>query len=233
MATKVTKAGVDKAVKFWLQFLKDLNVGEKNISLYKEVFKKMTLEEIDIVCNRIESGEFLFPVYVKNMDKEVKGSFERVIQIAEEYGIPLFERLILTDGVTGTEYMTPEESLVLLMPSRRQVHHLLKKISAPENEKTIDHLSGQVTGDSKGAAITQPEFNALKDKGYEDALIELIKLRGGDTEAFKAMAEQLEGTGKVSMAPILEMGTTTRSVETFHNILLGMHLDNNADLNGN
>lgn len=228
MATTVTAAGVKKATAFWLKFLKDLNVGENNIALYKETFDGMNLDEFQILVDRIKTGKFLMPVFVKNMDNKVKGTFERVIQVCEKYNIPLFERLVLTDPVTGLEFLTPEESLILYMPSRRQIHHLLKKISLPEHDKIIDHMTGAVTGDSKGASMTQPEFNALDGKGYQASLVELAKIRGGDPEAFKVLTDMLENNGSASISPILDMGTETVSVKNFNRLLLGMHLDNNA-----
>lgn len=225
---KVTKEGVAKATKFWLQLLKDMKVGKNNIELYEEVFGSMSLKDFDALCNRIDTGTFLLPVFVKNMDDKIKGTFESVINICEAYDIPLFERLIVIDPITGMEIMTPEESLILYLPSRRQIHHLLKKISLPENDKTIDHLTGQVTGDSKGASITHPEFNALDGKGYQAALVELSKVRGGDPEAFKEFVDSLENTGGSAITPILDMGTEKTSLKTLRHLLLGMHLDNNA-----
>lgn len=228
MQMTVTKEGIEKANKMWLDLLASMKVGKRNIELYKQTFDKMSLEDFNILVDRIEKGNFLFPVIVENMEENVKTGFDHVIEICKKHNIPIFERLYLTDPVTGMEFLTPEKALVLLMPSRRQIHHLSKKISLPENDKVVDSLSGQVTGPSKGASITFPEFNALLGKGYEAAIAELIKLRGGDEEAFKAMVEQLEGTGGMAIQPILDMGTETASVRTLRALLLGMHLDNDA-----
>lgn len=228
MALTVTKAGVAKANAMWLKLLADMDIGQRNIDLYKETFKAMTLEDYEILVTRLEQGNFYFPVFVENMDSKVKAGFDKVIEICKKYDIPLFERLVLTDPITGMEFLTTEKALVLLMPSRRQIHHLSKKISLPENDKIVDNLTGQVTGASKGASITFPEFNALLGKGYEAPLAEFIKLRGGDPEAFKAMVSQLEGTGGMAVQPILDMGTETVSVKTLRHLLLGLHLANNA-----
>lgn len=164
--------------------------------------------------------------YAPNLGK-TKISLKRNLEIAKAIGHKFFERLWITDAQTGVTYLTPNEFMVVDLPIRRQAQLLIKKASIPTDHKSIDELSGQVTGESKGSKLSFPELQAQVSQGLDQTVIEEIKIRGGDERAYQEFERQMIEKGTVSQAEILSLGTTVKSTETLSILLKGMHLDNN------
>lgn len=164
--------------------------------------------------------------YAPNLST-TKISIERNLALAKEIGHKFFERLWITDAQTGVEYLTPNTYIVVDLPIRRQAQLLIKKASIPTDHKSIDELSGQVTGDSKGSKLSFPELQAQVSQGLDHTVVEEIKIRGGDEKAYQEFERQMIERGSVSQAEILALGTKVKSTETLSILLKGMHLDNN------
>jgi hypothetical protein len=214
-----------EAEKLLLSLIEEIEGGTVNSSLYKTLFEGMSDTEFDSFVSQVEAKEVHISIIVPNTSKIVL-DVERSMKVGEKLGVKFFQRLILTDPLTGVETKTPMEYLVMHMPVRRQSQHLIKKQSIPKSSKVIDHLSGQVTGDSKGGKISLPELLVMESKDLTDNLLELIKVRGGDDKAYKGMLEQIEATGSFSIAPLLELNSKPTSTETLMAYLLAGHLSN-------
>jgi hypothetical protein len=109
---------------------------------------------------------------------------------------------------------------------RRQAQLLVKKISIPEDNKSVDDFTGQPTGKSKGSKISYPETQILAALNLDNNLTELLKFRGGDVKGFDAMNNSISKTGGVSLASIEKLGTRVKSTETLHTLLTCMHIGN-------
>jgi hypothetical protein len=164
-------------------------------------------------------------VYRKRFIDEVLNRLDvdKVMAVGESIGVTWFQPLVLTDHVTGQVYETPVKYLVLDTPVRRQIQHLISKISTGEGH-AVDHLGGQATGDAKASSVSLPELTQLDGRGFQASPIEFIKVRGGDEAAYKAMEQAVAQTGGFSLGPIMEMGTKPKAVQTLRSLLLGMHL---------
>lgn len=206
--------------------LKKLAPKNISISMIEEQLTSMSDKEFHQLMLDARDGKWVIPIYAENMtDQEINK--DRALDVAESLGLELRQNLILKDPVTGEEFTTPKKHLVLLLPVRRQVQHLDKKKSLPDNSNKIDHLSGQATGESKGASISMPELVVLEAKGFNDSLIEMIKVRGGDDIAYRNMNKIINETGGYSLGPILELGSNVKANETLGAIYFAMHLENN------
>lgn len=199
--------------------------GSENAKLYEERLSKLTDEEFEDYMRKLESGEEILSLIAPNLSKN-KISLERNLKVAEKLGVKLFERLWLTDPVTGREYLTPVEYLIVDLPMRRQQQLLIKKIAIPEDNRHIDEMTGQPTGPSKGASLSFPELQVLSAQGMDRSIEELIKFRGGDIKAFLAMNRQIIETGGVSQDAIKRTPTKVKSTETLSTLLKAAHLDN-------
>lgn len=207
----------------FLGYLQALPLAPRNIDLYTEKFKSMSDDDFHAMVVSIMDGNFVLPAFSYNMEG-TKADTETIMRIGEELGVKFFQRLTLTDPVTREAIITPEEYLVLNLQVRRQIQHLVKKRSTPSSTRVIDHLTGQVTGDSKGASMSLPELTALNAKGHEAGIIELIKPRGGDAKAYANLMQQIRDTGGYSLAPIMELGSRPKVIETTNSFFAGMML---------
>ena len=211
------------ATQFILKHVEALFPGSKNKAIYQARFEKMSDRQFDEFMQRLKSGEEVLSLIAPNLF-EKKLTIENNFKVAKEIGHEFFQRLRLTDHITGKTYITPLKYLVIDLPLRRQQQMLVKKISIPEDNRHIDELSGQPTGPSKGARISFPELQILFAQNMDKSLTELIKLRGGDEKAFRAMNNAVIETGGVSIDRIVAAGTKVKSTQTLATLLRAMHL---------
>lgn len=210
----------------WFKFLKALGADPRNEELYKVTFGRMSDDDFVGMVQAIAAGDLVLPVLSFNMEGK-KLSVEQVMKVGESIGVKWFNRLELTDAVTRESNLTPVTYLVLELQVRRQIQHLVKKRSVASSNRVVDTLSGQVTGDSKAAGISLPELTALNAKGNSNGIVELIKVRGGDKEAYRNMLDQLRDTGSFSLEPILQAGTRPKVLTTTNSLLHGMMIESN------
>lgn len=223
--------GNRKAAEAWfLTFIKELEaiIGTSNNSkLYAEFLGAMSDKSFDKMMHSIRAGDLTLPFFSENMGDGTVPS-RKVRDYAEKkLGVEWFQRLTITDAVTGDTHITPVSYLVMDLPVRRLAQHIFKKISLPESTKIVDHLSGQATGASKGSTVSFPELGVLNDRGLHNTITELVKARGGDEIAFNAMMEQVENNGGFSVKAIEELGSQPKAVETLQLLLLACHIDSN------
>lgn len=210
-----------------LAFMDAIVPGGSNRKLYLEKFKNMSDEEFDQYIERLRSEKEYLSVTRSNLDKSAKITIRRNLAIAKSIGHEFFQRLWLTDPQTGRVYLTPLKYLVVHLPFRRQVQILVKKISIPKDNRHIDEMSGQATGDSKGAKLSMPELRVLYARGLSETIKELFSYRGGDSKKFNAMNRMIIETGGVKMQGLDGLPTRAKSIDTLSILLKGMHLDNN------
>lgn len=211
---------------FYLDFVKRMAPKSNNYELYKETFARMTNADFERMVVNIRNG-FILPIFYRNMSAN-KADVDAIMAIGEELGIEWFQHLLLTDHLTGEVNKTPYKYLILKLTGRRQIQHLRDKISIPTNDRKIDHLTGQATGESKGASITAPELQVLDDKGLERSVFELAKARGGDKDAYDSLQQQIADTGGFSLSPIESLGSRPQATITLRKLLLAGHLDSSG-----
>lgn len=209
-----------------LKWVEEILPGGGNGALYKELFKGMNDEEFDQWIRKLESGEAHVRIYVPPM-REAAMDTTRNIEVGKRMGVEFYQRLWLTDPVTGECTLTPKKYMVIHLPLRRQQQLRVKKTSVPDDNLHINQLTGQATGVSKGASLSYPEWQIFYAKNLNYTGLELAKLRGGDLEAFAEMNRQIARTGTANMSEILNMNSRPEATITLNIILKGMMLDNN------
>lgn len=215
----------EAATKEILKWVEELLPGGGNKEIYEKALGKMTNAQFDDYMKKLESGEEVLSLTVPNLSKK-RLSVERNLKVAKKLGHNFFQRLWLTDPHSGSTYLTPIPYLVVDLPLRRQAQLLTKKISIPESSDTADVLTGQATGPSKGASLSFPELQTLHAQGLEKTIEELIKFRGGDEEAYRAMNKELIDKGSVSLDSI-QTNSRVKSTETLSTFLKAAHIQNN------
>lgn len=225
------KKGNRKAAeRFILDYIEKLMPGSENTALYREYFASMDDETFHGFMDALAKEETTLSVIAPNFGK-VKLTVENNLKIAEELGHNFFERLWIKPDDNTPAYLTPKQYLVMDLPLRRQAQVLVKKISIPEDNQSVDDLTGQPSGKSEAAKISYPETQVLAALNLDKTLNELLKYRGGDTQGFNAMNDSFAKTGGASQEAIKHLAGGVRSTQTLHTILLAMHLSNTLTQN--
>lgn len=212
-----------EAQNYILKYIDKLLPGSENQKIYTELFANMSDEEFDRFISDLENDKKTLAIVAPNFGKQSL-STERNLAIAKEIGYQFFQRIwIEGDGDTPT-YLTPIPYLVVDLPLRRQAQLLVKKISIPEDNKSVDDFTGQPTGKSKGARVSYPEVQVLAAMGLDNSLVELLKYRGGDVKGFNAMNDSISKRGGVSMKAIERFTSGVESTRILKTFLTAMHL---------
>lgn len=196
-----------------------------NTEMYRQMFDKMNDEQLEQFVEDLKTRKKLLSIIVPNNQK-YSLSVKRNLEIAEKWGHQFYQHIWMNPGGGLPKYLTPKKYLVMMLPFKRQAQHLVKKISIPEDNKTIDDLSGQPTGPSKGSKISYPEIQILTALNLDNCLVEFLKYRGGDIKGFDAMNTSIARTGGVSLDSIKRLGTKVKSTTTLATLLTAMHLEN-------
>jgi hypothetical protein len=216
------RARATEAILSWIdQFVP----GGENKALYEKQLNALTDEAFHHYMEQLRDGTATLSLVVPNLSKN-RLSVERNFKIAEKLNYSLFQRLWLTDPHTGTTYLTPLPYLVVDLPLRRQAQMLSKKTNIPQRTDTVDVLSGQPVGPSKGGSLSFPELQTLYAQGLERTIEELAKFRGGDEDAYRAMNRSLIESGNASLDRLGKQ-SRVKSTETLSAFLKAAHLQNN------
>jgi len=209
-----------------LKYIEKLLPGSKNSELYANMFKEMSDKQFDEFMHGLDDGSTKLSIIAPNFSEQ-KLSIDRNFDIAKELNHNFFERIWMGGDDKGTpSYLSPIPYLVIDIPLRRQAQLLEKKISIPEDNKSVDDLTGQPTGKSKGSKISYPETQILASLDLENTLNELLKFRGGDVQGFDAMNNSISKTGGVNLESIEHLAGGVTSTETLKILLQSAHLDN-------
>lgn len=211
------------AEKVILEYVDKLLPGSANTQIYKDLFASMTDQAFEVWMRRMEEGSSRLALIAPNLD-EPKLTIERNFKVAKELGHQFFERIWIDPGDDRPAHLSPIPYLVVELPLRRQAQLLIKKISIPEDNKSVDDLTGQPTGKSRGSKISYPETQIMAALKLDNCLTEMLKYRGGDVKGFDAMNSSISKTGGVSLEAIGKLGTKVKSTETLHTLLTCMHL---------
>lgn len=215
-----------KTIDFLMQPFEKVFPGHASNKLVRGYMEQLSEEAFEQLMERAEKGDWAIPFYAPNLsDSEINKT--QVLALSDEVGVKINERIVIVDDETGEEQLTPIEYPVVLLPMRRAIQHLEKKRSVAEDNSTVDHLTGQVTGDSKSSSLSVPESLALEGRGFNHALIELLKVRGGDDTALRAMEKSIDETGGASLGPLVALGSKPKVNETLAAYLFAMGYDNN------
>ncbi len=211
---------------FILKHLKEIAPGSQTADFYKARFEKMSDQEFDAFMKRLESGEEFLVLHAPNFAKSGI-TVENNIRVGRKLGHEFFKRIWIGPKQNEPAYLTPVKYIVVDLPVRRASQLLIKKIRIPQHNKTIDTLSGQPTGDSKGAKISYPELQFLASMGLDSSITELIKYRGGDLKGHSAMSAMMNRYGEANLKTLSNYSSGVESTKTLKTFLTGMHLKSN------
>jgi hypothetical protein len=208
-----------------LEWIEKLIPGSGNRDLYANLFASMDDAAFAVWMEKLERQEIRLAVIAPNLATSSL-DIDRNLKLADELGHNFFERILIDNGNDIPPYLSPVRYLVVDLPLRRQAQLLVKKISIPEDTKSVDDFTGQPTGKSKGSKISYPETQIMAALNLDSNLTEMLKYRGGDEKGFDALNTSISKTGGVSLQSIEKLGTQVKSTQTLSIILTCMHLEN-------
>lgn len=212
-----------KFVDYILEQVAKIEPNNPNVGFYKNKFKTMSSSEIEQLAQEIKDGKFNLP-YLRDNLNENEVNIINWIDLAESLGAEVFSQLWETDPTTGEEYLTPHKYLVPILPVRAQAQKLDSKDSIAVDNNTRDLLTGQVTGASKGSALSKPQLDSLLERGLINTAIEATKARGGDIEASRLYNRRIIETGGANLTELEHLGSEATVQTTVRNYFAGMML---------
>lgn len=192
---------------------------------WKTKLENMTDEEFDFFMRCLKEEKEVIMIYTPNM--KIHLQFENIEKASKHIGLELFQHLKIKDSVTGVTFVTTNKCLLLELPIRRMQQTVYEKLSIPIDDKKIDGLTGQVTGDDRACSITYPEIQALKDPGFKSTLDELVVARGGNLNAYAKLKQDLEDMGEGSIDNSVDDGNISRSTVILDVLLNSMGYETN------
>lgn len=199
--------------------------GGPNKAIYENRFKEMSDDEFDVWIQRMERKEIRLSIIAPNQ-MPYKLDLERNLKLGKEWGHEFYQRIYRQDSPDGPVYLTNERYLVMDIQLRPQAQMIEKKMRIPRGNNSIDDLTGQPTGVSKGSKISYPEMQVLAALNLPRSITETMKYRGGDIKGFNAMNAAIDRTGAVSLDAIEHLAGEVESTKTLATILNCMHLQN-------
>lgn len=209
-----------------LKRIEQMHPGGPSTEIYRKMFAKMDDQAFDGFMTTIKQRQGRLVLYAPNMSKNPL-TIENALAVAKDMKHDFYQRIWINpnDGKTPA-FLTNKTYLVLDLPYRRQAQLLDKKMRVPKHNRSIDELTGQAAGDSKGSKLSSPEIQVLAALNLPNMITEQIKIRGGDVKAFDASNNMVDKTGGFSMAAIEHLAGGVESTRTLSTFLSAMHLSN-------
>lgn len=149
--------------------------------------------------------------------------------VADKWKVNMYQRILMADPDTGRSFLSPLKYMILKIGVVRLSQMQETKQSIPEDNMSVDELTGQVTGDSKGSRLSFPELGNMASGGHDCGIVELISTRGGDEAANRQLEYDIETTGVGSLARASAAGEGTTITHNFATFLRVAHIDTTLD----
>ena len=188
------------------------------------MFDKMSDKDFDKYMKFLKEGKTQIHIYTSNFS--VKIDQNTLFELLDKNNIIYEDSIEFQDKTIDRKYTGVKKVIVLDIPVRRVKQYLLGKISIPESDTRIHAFSGQVMKPDKGAKISLIETQILANKNLETSVLELLKIRGGDLDAYYQYKNKIEETGRTSVNEI-DDNSVPKSVIVNQEFLYGAHLDFN------
>lgn len=209
-----------------LAWVNDIDKSGRTGKYLKECFSNMGDDRFEAWIVDLENKKDYLHVIMDNVNS--RGiTVENNQLVAKKRGVNFYQRIWIVDPKTKLRYLSNIPYPCLDCNLKVQIETIENKRSIPTSSNKIDEMTGQVSGDAGAMSMSPPEFQVLYAMGLEDVITESMKYRGGDVKGNNEFNKSLVETGQVSIAALEKTHTTVKSTQTLHNVLVGMHYDNN------
>ncbi len=195
-----------------------------NAKRFTAMLNSMSDAQFDAYMRSLRDKSTQLAFYAPNMKNNI--TIDNLINACHKLDIEICQHVWLRDHSTGRKFLTPNKHLILQIPIRRQEQTIDKKLGLPDNDVTINAMTGQVTQDDRANSITNPEIQMLYARGLMTTLAEIVQVRGGNVNAYAEFKRQLEETGSCDMNSI-DPNFASRATRVAAVLFQSMHIDIN------
>lgn len=219
------KAARSKIENYVYKVMDILDPAGDNTKRWKAFFKELDDKGFEKFMKNLSDKKVAMNLVMPNMKKVLR--IADLLEAAKAVNYKTSHRLWMPDRTRpGKKYLTNESYLVLTLPIRRAQQEIDKKLSVPERDNKIDALTGQVVSTDKASSISAIEIQNLHVRGLDQTLAELVRVRGGDVNAYGDFSRQMEENGEAKLST-LDPRTRARAATIGRVLLEGMMIENN------
>ena len=173
-----------------------------NSSAFKEMFKALSDKEFDeYMKSLLEDPDFNLFFEIDTMGELGTPDMNRIKSVASAYKVDLVQYVAFphkNGGDKDAPVITKTPVPKLYVPVRRLIQMLEKKNSASANIDQVNPITGQVTGDSKAASMSDTQTCSLATVGMNQTTKEFLGFRADDPVAKMKAIESIEKYGSRS-----------------------------------
>ncbi len=210
--------------------LMDRIEGKKNgynSSMWKAEFAAMNDQQfVEFMKNLKENISF----EMDSLGKGYENDLLYIQKVADYYKIPLTEYVMFPHKNPDNPDMpvvSKTPVMKLIVPARRLQQFLSKKNAATSDTDSVNSITGQVTGESKAAALTDTQTCSLATTNLKYSIKELLGPRSDDHSAKMKMMELIDKDGEVSINDLNMRTRDKQSILTMEVFLRGAGLATN------
>ena len=219
------KAARSKIESYVYKVMSILDPAGDNTKRWKEFFGGLDDKGFEKFMKNLADKKVAMNLVMPNIKKQLH--IKDLLDAAKAVDYKTSHRLWMPDRTRpGKKYLTNESYLVFTLPIRRAQQEVDKKLSVPERDNKIDALTGQVVSTDKASSISAIEIQNLHVRGLDQTLAELVRVRGGDINAYGDFSRQLEENGEAKLSS-LDPRTRARAATISKVLLEGMMIENN------
>ena len=219
------KAARTKIENYVYKVMTILDPAGDNTKRWKTFFAGLDDKGFEKFMQNLADKKVAMNLVMPNMKKTLR--IQDLLEAARAVDYKTSHRLWMPDRTRpGKKYLTNERYLVLTLPIRRAQQEVDKKLSVPERDNKVDALTGQVVSVDKASSISAIEIQSLHVRGLDQTLSELVRVRGGDINAYGDFSRQLEENGSAKLSS-LDPRTRARAATIGKVLLEGMLIENN------
>jgi len=214
------------------QLLDDLEQKKDgyNATKMKNFFSKLSDEKFIEFMKSMATDDNINIYYELDSfsDKDKDINLKHISKVAKKYDVQLRQYVAFPHKNPDDPehlFITKSEVPKLYVSVRRLVQLLHKKNFASANVDVVNSLTGQVTGDSKAAALTDTQTASLAAVDMKETLKEFLGFRADDMEDKMKAIDSIEKYGEVKLSDLQNNPYNRQSVQTMITFLRGSGLN--------
>lgn len=219
-----------KAEESIIELMNDLDKSGYNANAYKEYFKTLSNSEFENYMRELANNEDMNLFFeIDSFDYKTVPELPLIEKVAKKHNVSLNEYVAFPHkGTTGEDNQAPISSTpipVLFVQTRRLQQMLSKKNAATSNIDKINPITGQVTGDSKTASMSDMQTMSLVTSGQIKSIKEFLGPRSDDADAKLKMLNSIERNGEFDIDSLTLKTDDKQSIKTMNVFLTGAGFD--------
>lgn len=219
-----------KATKQFMQLFDEIEntKGGYNATSVKEMLDAMSDTEFIAYMKNMRDDPDFNPFFeIDTMNENGTPDMARIKAVADKWGVELEQYVAFPHrNPNDPEHPVITKTKVpkLYITARRLVQMLDKKNADAANIDQVNPITGQVTGDSKAASMSDTQTASLAAVGMTRTIKEFLGFRADDQVAKLKAIESIEKYGMVRMDDLNQQTSDKQSIQTMETFLIGAGL---------